>query len=259
MSPLLSLTQPFTPRTLNTLRAVLAHASSSRIRSDAGPQMTPGNAAILIPFCNVRGVPGILFEVRGKALRTHSGEISFPGGRADETDKSFLETALRETHEELGIPPDRVDVLGAIGPPEFNLRGDMQVWPFVGFIRPEPFVERNASEDDALPSIDLLSLHSEVSQQEVAMAFHLPLAILADPSRWRPSLFRESRPYTVLDVTDIVEMAGGRKLGITALSSEGRAGDGRDEVGAGRGGRIEVWGLTGWYLSLLMKILRVYQ
>lgn len=49
----------------------------------------------------------------------------------EQTDASPKETALRETHEELGIQPELVDVLGEFGPPEFNLRGDMRVWPFV--------------------------------------------------------------------------------------------------------------------------------
>lgn len=47
------------------------------------------------------------------------------------TDESFLSGALRETQEELGIDPARIEVLGEIGPPEINLRGDMTVWPFV--------------------------------------------------------------------------------------------------------------------------------
>ncbi|KAG5647904.1 hypothetical protein DXG03_007828 [Asterophora parasitica] len=137
-----------------------------------------------------------------------------------------------------------------------------------GFIRPEiegrNVLEEDDDSDEVLPSIDLLSLHSEVSPHEVAVAFHLPLSTLSDPSRWRQGLFRDNSPYTVLDVTDIVETARGRRLGITTLSSEEGADDGRggsvdSEVGPGKKEKIEVWGLTGWYLSLLMKTLEVYR
>jgi 8-oxo-dGTP pyrophosphatase MutT (NUDIX family) len=48
---------------------------------------------------------------------------------------SFLDGALRESEEELGIRPEEIDVLGEIGPPEENLRGDMCVWPYVVCIR----------------------------------------------------------------------------------------------------------------------------
>jgi len=50
---------------------------------------------------------------------------------ATQTDASFLDGALRETEEELGIRPEEVQVLGEIGPPEVNLRGDMRVWPYI--------------------------------------------------------------------------------------------------------------------------------
>lgn len=49
----------------------------------------------------------------------------------NQDDESFLHAALRETQEELGIELSRIEVLGPIGPPEFNLSGDMLVWPFV--------------------------------------------------------------------------------------------------------------------------------
>lgn len=181
-----------------------------------------------------------------------------------------METALRETHEELGIQPERVEVLGEFGPPELTLRGDMRVWPFVvsgtslvahlyrvnlmkeqGFVRPSSR-KMIIFEDDPLPSIDLASLQSEVSQSEVAAAFHIPLSALTAPSRMRSHLFRDERPYTVLDVTDLVLAGTGDKVSITAASNEKGDFPGKKE------GRIEVWGLTGWYLSLLMKTLQIY-
>lgn len=76
MSPLLSLTQPLTPRTLRAIRNALGRTSQSmtwKVTTDSDRAV--GNAAVLIPFCNVHGIPGILLEVRGKSLRTHSGEL----------------------------------------------------------------------------------------------------------------------------------------------------------------------------------------
>jgi len=56
--------------------------------------------------------------------------ISFPGGKVDSTDASFLSTALRETHEEVGVSPRQVEVLGKLGPPELS-GGGIRVWPYV--------------------------------------------------------------------------------------------------------------------------------
>ncbi|KAH0582938.1 hypothetical protein H2248_010837 [Termitomyces sp. 'cryptogamus'] len=223
---LISLTKPLTFRSLNVIRAALLGLKEEADRS-SNLIVAPRNAAVLIPFCNVRGHPGILFELRSTSLRSHSGEICFPGGRVDKRDKSFLAGALRESHEELGIAPDRVDVLGEIGSPQLNFRGDMRVWPFVGFVHPESVVSsiQNMSQDDALPSLDLLSLRSEVSSHEVALVFHVPLVVLADPRRHRTSSFRGSLPYITVDVQDVVEDAGGREVGITSLSKEGADND----------------------------------
>lgn len=196
--------------------------------------------------------------MRAKSLRTHSGEISFPGGKLDDTDESLVKAALRETQEELGIHPDQVDVLGEMGTPELTVRGDTRVWPFVGFVQPALDIEP-MSDDDPLPSIDLHAI--KLSQSEVAAAFHLPLTALTAPSRMRSYLFRGERLYTAIDVTDLVRLGVGEQAGLTAVSNEERVEDGKkmDVVGHAHEGRMEVWGLTGWYLSSLMRILQVYQ
>jgi nudix motif 8 len=184
-----------------------------------------------------------------------------------------------------------VDVLGEIGPAEMNLRGDMRVWPYVvspfpdlsyltlefwcinitqGFIHQKiTHIPKHA--DDPLPSLDLSSIHMEASQSEVDRVFQLPLAALAAPSRIRSYLFRGQRPYWAVDVSGLDQTVKGGNIDIEVVAGEvdidlsnlTKAGAmpfrrGTNEVGY-RKGRLEVWGLTGWYLSLLMRTLQVYR
>ena len=128
-----------------------------------------------------------------------------------------------------------------------------------GFVRPA-FNIKPVSDDDPLPSIDLRGI--KISHSEVAAAFHLPLIALTARSRMRTCLFRGRRPYTAIDVTDLVQLGEGQQPGLTTISNEeciysggtrkGYAGSDAQE------GRMEVWGLTGWFLSLLMRILQVH-
>ena len=128
-----------------------------------------------------------------------------------------------------------------------------------GFVKPEHDVGTPA-EDEPLPSIDLLSLQDQVSHDEVALAFHLPLSTIADSSRLTKSLFRGDRPYTVIDVTDVIRACGtsGAAIPITSKSSEEDTTNILYNTRTGQSGSIEVWGLTGWYVSLLMRILGIH-
>lgn len=73
-------------------------------------------AAVLIPFVCVDGVWNLLFTKRANGVATHRGEISFPGGSAEMDDGDLIETALRETHEEIGIDKTKIRILGSIDP-----------------------------------------------------------------------------------------------------------------------------------------------
>jgi 8-oxo-dGTP pyrophosphatase MutT (NUDIX family) len=79
-----------------------------------------------------------VFTRRRDDLRRHAGEISFPGGRRDEGEE-LVDTALREAHEEIGLPPGEVEVIGALEPtPTFVT--NYAIYPFVGLIS-EPEAE----------------------------------------------------------------------------------------------------------------------
>lgn len=93
---------------------------------------TAFRSAVLIPIVQVEGEWHILFEVRSFALKKQPGDISFPGGRIDETDATPLDTALRETHEELGIRPETINVIGELSP--LITSPSFVIYPYVAIV-----------------------------------------------------------------------------------------------------------------------------
>jgi 8-oxo-dGTP pyrophosphatase MutT (NUDIX family) len=93
------------------------------------------DAAVLVALYLERGELRAVLTERREDLRRHGGEISFPGGRHDPTDADLLCTALREAHEEIGLPPEAVDVIGALQPTPTIATG-YAIYPFVGLIEP---------------------------------------------------------------------------------------------------------------------------
>jgi 8-oxo-dGTP pyrophosphatase MutT (NUDIX family) len=93
----------------------------------------PGStdAAVLVPL--YRDPLTAVFTERRADLRRHAGEISFPGGRQDEPAEDLRITALREAEEEIGLPPDAVEIVGAL-PPVGTFVTAYRVFPFVGTI-----------------------------------------------------------------------------------------------------------------------------
>jgi 8-oxo-dGTP pyrophosphatase MutT (NUDIX family) len=91
------------------------------------------NAAVLVPLYLDRGRLHAVFTRRHDDLRRHPGEISFPGGRYDEGEPDLKATALREAQEEIGLPKDAVQIVGALQPTPTIATG-YAVYPFVGLI-----------------------------------------------------------------------------------------------------------------------------
>jgi 8-oxo-dGTP pyrophosphatase MutT (NUDIX family) len=93
------------------------------------------HSAVLVPlYVDAAGRTHAVFTRRRHDLRRHAGEISFPGGRR-EPGETLLEAALREAHEEIGLPPEHVDVVGALAPVGTFVT-NYAIYPFVGVIEP---------------------------------------------------------------------------------------------------------------------------
>ena len=92
------------------------------------------HSAVLVPLYVDGGAVHAVFTRRRDDLRRHAGEISFPGGRR-EPGETLLQAALREAHEEVGLPPEDVDVVGALEPVGTFVT-NYAIYPFVGVIAP---------------------------------------------------------------------------------------------------------------------------
>jgi 8-oxo-dGTP pyrophosphatase MutT (NUDIX family) len=116
-------------------------------------------SSVLIPlYPGENGALSIILTLRSESIR-HAGQISFPGGRSDKGEPP-VKTALRETWEEVGIPPEKVDIAGSITPLYLN-KSDNQITPFVGFLREKPQLIRNPDEVEEVIIATLDQLLSE--------------------------------------------------------------------------------------------------
>ncbi len=96
-------------------------------------------SAVLVPLFEREGEAHVWLVRRAASLRKHSGQVAFPGGKRDATDASGRATALREAHEEIGLPPSSVDVLGQLD--DLVTGTGYTIAPFVGWVV-APFTPR---------------------------------------------------------------------------------------------------------------------
>jgi 8-oxo-dGTP pyrophosphatase MutT (NUDIX family) len=126
-------------------------------------------ASVLVPIVARAEELTVLFTRRTERLRSHSGQISFPGGRVEPGDASPEATALRETREEIGLDARHVELLGRLT--EYHTRTGFRITPVVGLVTP-PF-------------------ELALDAHEVDTAFEVPLSFLLDPANHQ----RHAREY----------------------------------------------------------------
>ncbi len=120
-------------------------------------------AAVLVPLMDRPDGLSVLLTRRADHLTHHAGQISFPGGRLEPSDKSAAEAALRETEEEIGLPPSHVEIIGYLD--NYITITGYSVTPVVGIV---------------CPDFDM-----RIDKTEVAEAFEVPLDYVLDPAKVR--------------------------------------------------------------------------
>ncbi|HQS31463.1 MAG: CoA pyrophosphatase [Polaromonas sp. 39-63-203] len=122
----------------------------------------PAAAAVLVPLV-MRDELTLILTLRTANLSTHSGQVAFPGGRTDSTDRDATDTALREAEEEIGLPRDHVEVLGQL--PIYVTGTAFIITPVVALVTPGFALRPNPGE--------------------VADVFEVPLSYLMNPANHR--------------------------------------------------------------------------
>lgn len=113
-------------------------------------------AAVLMPIQERADGDYLVLTKRAERLNHHSGQVAFPGGRVDAGDRGELEAALRESHEEIGLDPSHVRVLGRLD--QVTAAYDFVVTPFVGVIPPFYSFRLNPAETEAVFSVPIAAL-----------------------------------------------------------------------------------------------------
>jgi 8-oxo-dGTP pyrophosphatase MutT (NUDIX family) len=137
------------------------------VREPRFSERPPADAAVLVPLVQNPAGLTVLLTQRTAHLPTHAGQIAFPGGKVDAHDDGVHAAALREAHEEVGLHPRHVEVIGQL--PVYVTGSGFHITPVVALVQPPFSIDPNPGEVDAV--------------------FEVPLAFLMNPAHHRRHVF----------------------------------------------------------------------
>lgn len=161
---------------VSPLEAGVRHLQVSGYRPPGEQAFRPSRtAAVLVPLLDLPE-PEMVFTRRAEHLPQHPGQVSFPGGAAEDNDDSAVQTALREAHEEIGLPSRVTRPIGFLD--RMDTISDYRVLPVVALVTP--------------PVSWILD------EREVAEVFTVPLSFVLDEKKYASKIYqRHGREYTI--------------------------------------------------------------
>lgn len=192
-------------------------------------------ASILLPICKIEDELFVIFEKRAAQI-TQGGEICFPGGKYEITDPDFAFTAIRETSEELGIPPKKISIIRQLD--TLVSHSNSIIYSYLGFID--------------IDSIEQIT----IDKTEVEKVFMVPLDwfLTNEPKKYKIHL--ESHPHTYNKLGELVTTFPAKALGLPAIYHSSWK-NGSREVYLYTYEQNAIWGFTAAILKDFIDKLKV--
>jgi 8-oxo-dGTP pyrophosphatase MutT (NUDIX family) len=127
------------------------------------------HAAVLIPVVDHSDTPSVLLTQRAQNMRTHSGQVAFPGGKIDPEDGTAEVAAVRECEEETGIGPDHIEIIGRL--PDYMSGMGIRISPILSVVSPGFRLQPNPHEVDAVFDVPLAFLMDQANHRRGSKVF----------------------------------------------------------------------------------------
>ena len=184
----------------------MSPAGRTKIKDLSFKLFKPKKSAVLILLFPHEENIKTVFIVRPVYNGVHSGQIAFPGGKFDKSDINLKQTALRETHEEIGVPSNNIEIIGNLTDVYIN-PSNFLVTPFIGYTPEKPNFIPNTQEVEKILTYDVFNLSNPAIKSQKKIKLSLGFEIMAPYYDLEVSTLWGATAMMVSELNKIIEEA----------------------------------------------------